>query len=106
MTYFYENAPEYAIVAAGSLLEGNRIFQEFKGALTEQFVAQELVSEGIDLYYYSAQNSSGEIDFIIQRGMQVIPIEVKAEENLQATSLQAFCRKYALEKAIRTAMAD
>ena len=106
MTYFYENAPEYAIVAAGSLLEGNRIFQEFKGALTEQFVAQELVSEGIDLYYYSAQNSSGEIDFIIQRGMQVIPIEVKAEENLQAKSLQAFCRKYAPEKAVRTSMSD
>ncbi|MDY2629546.1 MAG: ATP-binding protein [Lachnospiraceae bacterium] len=91
---------------ARTLLEGNRIFQEFKGALTEQFVAQELVSEGIDLYYYSAENSSGEIDFIIQRGMQVIPVEVKAEENLQAKSLQAFCRKYAPEKAIRTSMAD
>lgn len=91
---------------ARTLLEGNRIFQEFKGALTEQFVAQELVSEGIDLYYYSAENSSGEIDFIIQRGMQVVPIEVKAEENLQAKSLQAFCRKYAPEKAIRTSMSD
>lgn len=91
---------------ARTLLEGNRIFKEFKGALTEQFVAQELVSREIDLYYYSAENSSGEIDFIIQRGMQVIPIEVKAEENLQAKSLQAFCRKYAPEKAVRTSMSD
>lgn len=53
---------------ARTLLEGNRIFQEFKGALTEQFVAQELTAAGMELYYYSSENSSGEIDFIVQRG--------------------------------------
>lgn len=89
---------------ARTLLEGNRIFQEFKGALTEQFVAQELTAAGMELYYYSSENSSGEIDFIVQRGGQVIPVEVKAEENLQAKSLREFCKKYHPETAVRTSM--
>lgn len=77
-------------LSAKILLEGTRIFEEFKGALTEQFVAQELASEGYELYYYSTENSSGEIDFIIQQSDYCIPIEVKAEENLRAKSLKAF----------------
>ncbi len=91
---------------ARTLLEGNQIFQEFKGALTEQFIAQELTASGIELYYYSADNSSGEIDFVVQKGGQVVPVEVKAEENLQAKSLRMFCRKYHLETAVRTSMSD
>ncbi len=87
-----------------TLLEGNRIFTEFKGALTEQFTAQELVSSGMALYYYSAVNSKGEIDFVIQVNDQIIPLEVKAEENLRAKSLRAFCEKYAPMKGIRTSM--
>lgn len=88
------------------LLEGNRIFEEFKGALTEQFVAQELVSYGKELYYYSTENSSGEIDFVIQQSTYCIPIEVKAEENLRAKSLRAFCDKYHPEIAIRSSMSN
>lgn len=88
------------------LLEGNRIFEEFKGALTEQFVAQELTAGGKTLYYYSTENSSGEIDFVIQQGMYCIPIEVKAEENLRAKSLKAFCDKYKPEMAIRSSMSN
>ncbi|MCD7751272.1 MAG: ATP-binding protein [Lachnospiraceae bacterium] len=89
---------------ARTLLEGNRIFTEFKGALTEQFVAQELAASGISLYYYSTENSSGEIDFVVQAGGRIIPIEVKAEENLQAKSLRSYCQKYKPEIAVRTSM--
>lgn len=88
------------------LLEGSAIFEEFKGALTEQFVAQELTASGYELYYYSTENSSGEIDFIIQQSMYCIPVEVKAEENLRAKSLRAFCDKYKPEIAIRTSMSN
>lgn len=91
---------------AKTLLEGNAVFTEFKGALTEQFVAQEFAAAGIGLYYYTTENSSGEIDFIFQKEDKVIPVEVKAEENLQAKSLRSFCKKYEPEIAIRTSMSD
>ena len=91
-------------IPAKVLLDGNRIFEEFKGALTEQFVAQELVSMGKELYYYSTEASSGEIDFMIQQSMYCIPVEVKAEENLRARSLRAFCDKYKPEIALRSSM--
>lgn len=91
-------------LSAKTLLEGNQIFEEFKGALTEQFVAQQLVSVGAELYYYSTENSSAEIDFLIQLEEYVIPIEVKAEENLKAQSLRAYCRKFEPEVAIRSSM--
>ncbi len=88
------------------LLEGAAIFEEFKGSLTEQFVAQELVTAGYELYYYSTENSSGEIDFMIQHDSDCIPIEVKAEENLKAKSLKAFCGKYHPRKAVRSSMSN
>ena len=88
------------------LLEGNRIFEEFKGALTEQFVAQELCAAEYELYYYSTENSTGEIDFVIQHNCHCIPLEVKAEENLRARSLRAFCDKYKPDIAIRTSMSN
>ena len=89
------------------ILEGNKIFTEFKGALTEQYVLQQLISEnGVMPYYYSATNSQGEIDFVVQGKTSVIPIEVKAEENLRAKSLKAFCDKYNLKFAVRTSMSD
>lgn len=91
-------------LSAKVLLEGNRIFEEFKGSLTEQFVAQQLASSNSELYYYSAETSSGEIDFIVQLGTEIIPVEVKAEENLQAKSLREFCKKYQPETAVRTSM--
>lgn len=74
---------------ARSLLEGNAVFQEFKGALTEQYVLQQLMTrEDFSTYYWSPDNSRAEIDFLIQYQGEVIPIEVKAEENLQAKSLR------------------
>ena len=90
-----------ADITAKVLLDGSRIFEEFKGALTEQFVAQQLKAADRELYYFSTKNSTGEIDFLIQQDMQCIPIEVKAEENLRAKSLKAFCEKYRPQTAIR-----
>ena len=89
------------------ILEGNKIFTEFKGALTEQYVLQQLISEnGVMPYYYSATNSQGEIDFVVQGKTSVSPNEVKAEENLRAKSLKAFCDKYSPKFAVRTSMSD
>lgn len=93
-------------LSAKVLLEGNRIFEEFKGALTEQFIAQEMCASRYELYYYSTENSSGEIDFMLQHDCDCIPIEVKAEENLKARSLRAFCDKFSPNKAIRTSMSN
>lgn len=74
-----------------TVIGGSDIFEEFKGALTEQYVCQQLVSDcGIAPYYWSAENSSGEIDFLVQKSNNVFAIEVKAEENLRSKSLRAF----------------
>lgn len=90
-----------------TLLEGNSIFTEFKGALTEQFVLQQLKSmKDISIFYWSAEKSTAEIDFIIQNENEIIPIEVKAEENLQAKSLKSFYEKYNNSNCIRTSMSD
>ena len=89
------------------LLEGNKIFTEFKGALTEQFVLTELKSnKDIPIYYWSAKRATAEIDFVIQLGVDIIPIEVKSEENLQAKSLKSFVEKYKTTKNIRTSMSN
>jgi predicted AAA+ superfamily ATPase len=78
-------------IDAKTLLEGNSIFSEFKGALTEQFVFQQLNStDEYVIYYWSAERSTSEIDFLLQFNGRVIPVEVKAEENLQAKSLKVF----------------
>jgi len=90
---------------ARTIIEGSRIFEEFKGALTEQFVHQEIIAMSDKTpYYWSAENSRGEIDFLIQGNTGVIPIEVKAGENLRSKSLKAFCDKYKIDNAIRTSM--
>lgn len=78
-----------------SIADGNVLFTEFKGALTEQYVCQQLVSDcGLSPYYWSAENSRGEVDFLVQRGSGIYPIEVKAEENLRSKSLRAFSERY------------
>jgi len=87
-----------------TLLDGNKLFQEFKGALIEQYVHQQLIN--YNPYYWSAENSSGEIDFLLQIKESIIPIEVKSEENLKAKSLRAFTKKHKSEIAIRTSMSD
>ncbi|TAH00198.1 MAG: DUF4143 domain-containing protein [Sphingobacteriales bacterium] len=85
------------------LLEKNNILTEYKGALTEQFVCQQLKIK-TDLYYWVAENATAEIDFVIQQQNQIIPIEVKAEENLKSKSLSTYVQKYAPATAIRISM--
>ena len=90
-----------------TLLEGNNLFEEFKGALTEQFVIQQLILlKEMSTYYWSAEKATAEIDFLVQFSGQIIPIEVKAEENLKAKSLKLFCQKYKPTTAIRTSMSN
>ena len=93
-------------LSARLLLEGSRIFEEFKGALTEQYVAQELHAAGYPLYYFATARSTGEIDFMLQGALDCVPIEVKAEQNLRARSLRAFCDKYKPGMAIRSSMSN
>ncbi len=89
------------------LLEGNKLFKEFKGSLTEQYVLQQLKTiKGIETYYWTNDRGSAEIDFLIDNGTDVIPIEVKAETNLKAKSLKTFCEKFEPKIAIRTSMSD
>lgn len=92
---------------AKSILDGNAVFVEFKGALTEQYVLQQLIA-GTEYtpYYYSETKSEGEIDFLIQKGTDIVPIEVKAEENLKAKSLRVYCEKFKPQMAIRTSMSN
>lgn len=89
------------------LLNGNDLFKEFKGALTEQFVLQQLKTlHGIDTYYWTNDRGGAEIDFVIDTGNNVIPIEVKAETNLKAKSLKMYFDKFNPKTSIRTAMTD
>jgi predicted AAA+ superfamily ATPase len=90
-----------------TLLDGNAIFEEFKGALTEQFVLQQLKTmPDIPTYYWSAEKANAEIDFVIQYSGNIVPIEVKAAENLQAKSLKSFKQRYPESLAVRTSMSD
>ena len=90
-----------------TILDDNAFFVEFKGALTEQFVLQELIScAGLNPFYYSSPNSSGEVDFLVQIGEHIVPVEVKASENLQAKSLKAFHQKWQNEFSVRTSLSD
>ena len=90
-----------------SIIEGNEIFVEFKGALTEQLVLQQLISDTIYTpYYYSGDKSTYETDFLIQKGKGIVPIEVKAETNLRSKSLKVFCKKFSPTEAIRLSASD
>lgn len=90
-----------------TLLEGNSIFQEFKGAITEQYALQQLKNfENLSVCYWSNEKSSSEIDFMVQYEGNVIPVEVKSEENLQAKSLKSFQQQFKPAISIRTSMSD
>ena len=91
----------------GTLLDGNDLFVEFKGALTEQYVCQQLKTiPDLDVYYYTNDRGSCEVDFVIDAGERIIPIEVKAEINLKAKSLKVYKDKYNPQISVRTSMAD
>ena len=88
-----------------TLLEGNRIFEEFKGALTEQYVLQEMVANGTAPFYWSSSGTA-EVDFIFKHESDIFPLEVKAEENLQSKSLKVYREKFNPPISLRTSMRD
>lgn len=90
-----------------TLLDGSSLFVEFKGALTEQYVCQQLKTvEDLDIYYYTNDRGSCEVDFVVDTGERIVPVEVKAEVNLKAKSLKTYQEKFSPEIAVRTSMAD
>lgn len=92
-------------IDAKTLLEGNEIFREFKGSLTEQYVVCQLKEcTDLDIFYWSSDTGTAEVDFIAQIGKNNVPIEVKANENLQAKSLKTFVQKYDNKVNVRTSM--
>ncbi|HOW30685.1 MAG TPA: ATP-binding protein [Bacteroidales bacterium] len=87
------------------ILNGDKVFEEFKGSLTEQFVLQQLVTDKrLSVHYWSAERATAEIDFLVQTSSMIIPVEVKAEENLHAKSLRLFHDKYNPAISVRTSM--
>ena len=88
---------------AKTILEGSTIFTEFKGALTEQYVFQQL-NELTELFYWSKDNSQQEVDFLLQRDNELLPIECKAEENLKSKSLTNFIDEYGIKHALKVSM--
>jgi predicted AAA+ superfamily ATPase len=86
------------------ILEGNHVFEEFKGVLSEQFICQQIVSQSLQPFYWSPDEGRSEVDFIIQKSDQIIPIEVKSSENLKSRSLRVYYDKYLPKECIRTSL--
>ncbi|MGM9709296.1 MAG: ATP-binding protein [Prevotella sp.] len=93
-----------ADTSASDMLMDNKAFTEFKGAFSEQFVAQELVSMGAIPYYWSNDRTPAEIDFVIQHGGKVVPIEVKASTNVRSKSLGLFIKNNEGLKGLRLSL--
>lgn len=88
------------------LLDGHELFTHFKGAFTEQYVLQELTAAGIVPYYWSTDEGMAEVEFVLQGQTAVLPLEVKAERNLQAKSLKSYRTRFNPPKCLRTSLAD
>jgi predicted AAA+ superfamily ATPase len=88
-----------------TVLEGSEQFTHFKGALAEQYVCQQLVSEGhVVPHYWSSSTTPAEVDFVVEIHGEVVPVEVKADENLRAKSLATFCKANGLTNAVRLSL--
>jgi len=93
---------------AKTIADGDAIFSEYKGALAEQYVFQQLAqNDSLSIYYHTFENSKYEVDFLVQtENDEIVPIEVKAGENLKSTSFKLFCQKNNPKTAIRTSLKD
>jgi predicted AAA+ superfamily ATPase len=90
-----------------TIIDDSEIFTEFKGSLTEQFVVQQLTTrKNMPIFYWTNDKSTAEVDFVMQHEGEIIPIEVKAAENLKAKSFKLFCEKYKPHHAVRTSLSD
>ena len=90
--------------SAESMLVGDYIFSEYKGAFTELYVFTQLKALGLSLYYHAVDNSTIEIDFLTQKQDKVVPIEVKAEVNVKSKSLRTFINNNPELKGVRFSM--
>lgn len=86
------------------VVEGSRLFTEFKGAMTEQYAMQELLAAGFAPYYWTAERATAEVDLAVEVGAEVVPVEVKAAENLRSKSLRVACERFSLPKGVRTSL--
>ncbi|MCI7453350.1 MAG: ATP-binding protein [Prevotella sp.] len=94
-----------ADTAAKDVLIGDSVFTEYKGAFTEQYVLQQILSSGIsDIYYYSAEDSRMEMDFLMQREGALLPVEVKGGTSIKSTSLHNYLMEHPGIQAIRYSM--
>lgn len=89
---------------ADAVLEGSRLFTEFKGALAEQYVCQQLACMGLGPAYWSSDTGRAEVDFAVELDGEPVPIEVKAAENLQSKSLKVARDKFGLDRCVRTSL--
>jgi predicted AAA+ superfamily ATPase len=90
---------------ARTLINGSEMFTEFKGSLTEQYVCQQLIMQGITPYYWAKPNSQAEVDFVVTIDGNATPIEVKAETNLKAKSLKNAALAFDIDRSVRTGLA-
>ena len=86
------------------LLEGDSLFTHFKGALTEQYVLEELTAQGVSPRYWSPDNVKAEVEFLLQIGTEICPLEAKGETNLRAKSLKSYIARFNPRKALRVSM--
>ena len=86
------------------ILESSTVYKEFKGAMTENYVLCELVKNTYKTPYYWSSGNTAEVDYVIQCGKEIIPIEVKSEKNVKARSLAEYRKKYKPEYAVKTSM--
>lgn len=94
-------------LSAKTIIEGDKIFTEFKGSLTEQYVLQQLKNGSKkSINYWTSRSNIAEIDFIVQIEDSVIPIEVKAETNLKSKSLAQYRKEYNPAKSVRTSLSN
>jgi uncharacterized protein len=86
------------------LLEDNRLFTEFKGVFSEQYALQQLVSEGVPLYYWKPENGEAEVDLLMPLNGKIVPLEVKSSENVRSRSLSVYSKTYNPEVCVRTSL--
>lgn len=105
--YFYSFFRWKKCVFSEIFVDKNVLQPKFKDALTEQYVLQQLIAtQENPVFYWATEKGTAEVDFVLQRKQTVIPIEVKAEENLKAKSLKVYVGQFLSEQAFRFSMAD
>ena len=86
------------------VLDATPNYKEFKGSMTENYVLCELLKSVDDTAYYWSSGNTAEVDFIVQSGTEIVPIEVKSEKNVKARSLSEYRKKYTPKYSVKTSM--